>query len=305
MICEENASLRIALMWSLQGSPERAAAALERTVGARVLHRNGVPAPTTFGQGILEHARAALAATEAIADQSAAERGAPTSVIRVAAPPTVCQGLLPELIPAWRARFPRVTARVFEGDDDEVTDWLGGHSVEAAVLVDPPHSTPGALLAADEFQLSLPAEHPLARAASVQLADVADEPLLFSGGSCERPIQDLFRQAKTRLRPTHHVCELTTLFAMVRSPMGITIVPSLVASIIGDGLALVPLRPTHQRRLVLTGPPDKPWPPAVTALTRGQAHGIADTAGPSACETPGVCRQRRRGWLIRAGVRRG
>jgi DNA-binding transcriptional LysR family regulator len=254
-----------------QSAVSHAIAALERTVGARVLHRNGAPTPTTLGQGILEHARAALAATEAIADLSAAEQGAPTGVIRLAAPPTVCQGLLPELVPAWTARFPRVTVRVFEGEEDEVTDWLSGHSVEAAVLVDPPHSTPGALLAADEFQVLLPTDHPLAGTATIELADLEGDPLLFSGGSCERPIHDLFRQANIRLRPTHHVRELSTLFAMVRSKMGITIVPSLVNSIIGDGLVLVPLRPTHQRRLVLTGPADNPWHPAVTALTRSLA----------------------------------
>jgi DNA-binding transcriptional LysR family regulator len=193
--------------------------------------------------------------------------------VRVAAclgPPEIRQhGHAPgpvETLARWRTEFPRVTVRVFEGEDDEVTDWLAGHSIEAAVLVDPPRSTPGALLATDEFQVLLPADHPFAGEASVQLADLASDPLLFSGGSCERPIQELFRDAGIRLRPTHHVRELSTLFAMVRSHMGITIVPSLVSSIIDDGLALVALRPTHQRRLVLTGTADTPWHPAIAAL---------------------------------------
>jgi DNA-binding transcriptional LysR family regulator len=188
-------------------------------------------------------------------------------VIRLGAPPTVCQGLLPELIARWQTEFPRVTVRVFEGEDDEVADWLAGHSIEAAVLVDPPRSTPGALLAADEFQVLLPVDHPFAGNASVRLANLANEPLLFSGGSCERPIQELFREANMRLRPTHHVRELSTLFAMVRSKIGITIVPNLVNSIIDDGLVLVALRPTRRRRLVLTGAPDSPWHPALSALT--------------------------------------
>lgn len=249
-----------------QSAVSHAVASLERTVGAQILHRSGMAAPTGFGEAMLDHARAALAATEAIADLSAAQRGAPTGVIRLGAPPTVCQGLLPELVASWRAEFPRVTVRVFEGEDDEVADWLAGHSIEAAVLVDPSRSTPGALLATDEFQVLLPNEHPLAGKASVRLADLGTDPLLFSGGSCERPIQELFRDANIRLRPTHHVRELSTLFAMVRSKMGITIVPSLVRSIIADDLVLVALRPTRQRRLVLTGATDTPWHPALTAL---------------------------------------
>jgi hypothetical protein len=35
---------------------------------------------------------------------------------------------------------------------------------------------------------------------------------------------------------------------------------------VGDGLVLVPLRPTASRRLALTGPAGRPWHPALTAL---------------------------------------
>src|SRR5581483_3192769 len=40
-------------------------------------------------------------------------------------------------------------------------------------------------------------------------------------------------------------------------------------SIIDDGLALVTLRPTHQRGLALTGAPDTPWRLATAALVAG------------------------------------
>jgi DNA-binding transcriptional LysR family regulator len=249
-----------------QSAVSHAVASLERTVGTQILHRSATARPTAFGEAMLDHARAALAATEAIADLSAAQRSAPTGVIRLGAPPTVCQGLLPELVARWRTEFPRVIVRVFEGEDDEVADWLTGHSIEAAVLVDPPRSTPGALLASDDFQVLLPADHPLAGKAFLELSDLGSDPLLFSGGSCERPIQELFRDAHIRLRPAHHVRELSTLVAMVRSKMGITIVPSLVRSIIDDDLVLVALRPTRRRRLVLTGTPGTPWHPALAAL---------------------------------------
>jgi DNA-binding transcriptional LysR family regulator len=250
-----------------QSAVSHAIGALERTVGARVLHRNGAgPTTTTFGASMLEHARSALAATDAIGDLAAAQHSAPRGTVRLAAPPTVCQGLLPELIADWSIRLPRVTVRVFEGEDDEIADWLGAHSVEAAVLVDPPRSTPGELLATDSFHVLLPRRHPLADRAELQLSDLSDEALLFSGGSCEQPIHDLYRNAGLRMTLTHQVRELSTLFAMVTSGLGITIVPSLVRSILGPDLALVTLRPTHQRRLVLTGPADTPWHPAVTAL---------------------------------------
>jgi DNA-binding transcriptional LysR family regulator len=51
-----------------QSAVSHAVAALERTVGTQVIHRGGGASPTPFGQRMLDHARAALAATEAIGD---------------------------------------------------------------------------------------------------------------------------------------------------------------------------------------------------------------------------------------------
>jgi len=71
-----------------------------------------------------------------------------------------------------------------------------------------------------------------------------------------------------RLAPAHWISELTTQLAMVRSGLGVSIVPGLVQSMLGDGegLVLVPLRPMVSRRLALTGPADRPWHPALAAL---------------------------------------
>src|SRR5258708_397956 len=106
-----------------QSAVSHAVAALERTLGFRVLTRQGRPRLTAFGREVLGHARAAVAATVAISDLAAQRGGLPTGTIKIAAPPTVCQGLLPALLTRWKADFPQVEVRVFEGDDDEVAEW--------------------------------------------------------------------------------------------------------------------------------------------------------------------------------------
>ncbi|HEY4346516.1 MAG TPA: LysR family transcriptional regulator [Gaiellaceae bacterium] len=250
-----------------QSAVSHAVASLERTVGAPVMVRRATgPTPTSFGKKLLEHARAALAAAEAINDLAAAQTGSPRGVVRLAAPPTVCQGMLPELVAHWRAEFPRVTVRVFEGEHDEVEEWLGARSVEAAVVVDPPRSARARLVGTDTFHALLRRDHPLANELAIDLGDLDDDPLLFSGAGCEQPIQELYRRAGVKLVPAHRVRELGTLFAMIRSGLGVAIVPSLVRAMLDRSLVLVPLRLTHQRRLVLTGPPDGLWHPAVAAL---------------------------------------
>src|SRR4030088_987462 len=75
-----------------QSAVSHAVAALERTLGFRVLARHGRPGLTAFGREGLGHARAAVAATAAMTDLAAQRGGLPTGTIKLAAPPTVCQG---------------------------------------------------------------------------------------------------------------------------------------------------------------------------------------------------------------------
>jgi DNA-binding transcriptional LysR family regulator len=84
-------------------------------------------------------------------------------------------------------------------------------------------------------------------------------------------------------RPARHIRELTTLLSMVEAGLGVGILPTLAAAMLSDTLALVPLLPRLQRRLVLTGPSSRPWHPNVVAMRDLTAERIAD-AGRSGAD---------------------
>jgi DNA-binding transcriptional LysR family regulator len=259
-----------------QSAVSHAVAALERTLGFRVLARQGRPRLTAFGGEVLGHARTAVVATAAISDLATQRGGLPTGTIKLAAPPTVCQGLLPALLTRWEVDFPQVDVRVFEGEDDEVADWLGNGTVEVAIVIDP-HPGQGILVGEDAFHALLRHDHPLAGEAAIDVADLDDDAFLLSDGGCERHIREIYRRAKVTLEPRHRVREMGTLLAMVRAGIGVSVVPSLAAVMLDAQLVLVPLRQRVTRRLVLTGPPGRPWHPAVIALVNAVATG--DPAG--------------------------
>jgi DNA-binding transcriptional LysR family regulator len=249
-----------------QSAVSHAVAALERATGRTLLTRQGRPVPTRFGEQIVDHARTALAAVGAIA--VLAERDTrPHGQLTVAAPPTACHGLLPDLLRRWRAEFPGVTVAQFEGEDDEVAGWLEGGTADLAILVDPPARLAGSVqLGSDRFHAVLRADHPLAGQAAVDLAELADDDFLLSLGGCEPRIRELHRDAGLPFVPTHRVRQLSTLFAMVRSGVGVSVVPGLATGMQGPGVVLVPLRSPMTRRLVLTGPLHRPWHPTARAL---------------------------------------
>ncbi len=60
---------------------------------------------------------------------------------------------------------------------------------------------------------------------------------------------------------------------MVRSGVGVSVVPGLAAGMQGPGVVLVPPRSSVTRRLVLTGPLHRPWHPTARALVEAAASG--------------------------------
>jgi DNA-binding transcriptional LysR family regulator len=109
-------------------------------------------------------------------------------------------------------------------------------------------------------------DHPLAGEDSIDLTDLLDDPLLATTSGSESQVRRLHALAGVPYRPTQRIRELTTLLAMVDAGLGIAIVPSLAASMLPEGLTLVPVLPRMERVLVLTGPATRPWHPNVTVI---------------------------------------
>lgn len=257
-----------------QSAVSHAVASLERTLAGPLLVRSTPVRTTALGDAVLSHARSALAATDAVVDAAARHTATAGGTVRLAATPTVCQGLLPSLLRHWSERLPALHIRVFEGSGEETEDWLASAAADAAIVVDPPpvagredpRAGSGALLATDPFLALLPQDHPLAGEETVHVADLADDPLILSPNGCERHIRTLHRLAGEEYTPAHRVQDLGTLISMVQAGLGVSIQPEVSRPLVPDDLLLVPITPHHSRNLVLCGPQNRPWQPAVQTL---------------------------------------
>lgn len=260
-----------------QSAVSHAIASLERIAGRSVLCRQGAPRLTLLGEQILEHARTAVAAVSDVEQLICRRDDRVSGELTLAAPPTVCHGLLPGLLTHWRAEFPELRISLFEGDDDEVVRWLDEATVDLAVLVDPPASRyPGAVLASDRFHAVLRTDHPLAEQPEIDFADLADDEFLLSAGGCERHIQELHRTAGTPFSPAHRVRQLSTLFAMVRAGVGVSVVPGLADGMQGADVLMLPLAQRLHRTLVLTGTSRS----GKSSVPQALVEAVAPTASP-------------------------
>ncbi|HEU0164261.1 MAG TPA: LysR family transcriptional regulator [Thermomicrobiales bacterium] len=250
-----------------QPAVSHAIATLEKAIGAPVLQRKPQLQPTPLGEKILPHARAALASVEAVQATVREHLGLTAGLVRLAAAPTVCQGLMPELLMRWRSTHPRVEVQIFEGDDDELALWLEGGMVDAAILIDPdPMPDRGVIVGRDTFQAVVRRDHPLANEVAVTLHDLLDDPFIISTGGCEAQISRIFAQAHESMVLGQRVREVGTLLSMIVGHVGISIMPSLGEAMLPRDLVMVPLVPVTDRTLVFTGPMSRPWNPLVGAL---------------------------------------
>ncbi|MFG3225788.1 LysR family transcriptional regulator [Kitasatospora sp. NPDC048194] len=253
-----------------QSAVSHAVAALERSLGSPVLHR-GTPCRTTpLGEQILPHARTAVASAAAVRTIATRHTGGLTGTVRLAAPTTVCQALMPGLLRDWKAAHPQVTVRLFEGEDAELTTWLEAGTVDAAVLVDADPLPPGAVpLGADSMHALLRRDHPLAGQDTIHVGELEDDDFLLSEGGCEHHIREAYRRAGTRFSPRHRIRDLNTLIGMVHAGVGVSVMPALALTMLPPECVLVPIRPAVHRTLTLTGPAGRPWSPAVSGLLAG------------------------------------
>ncbi len=238
--------------------------ALERQLDASLLERGASKRPvfTPLGLQVVERARAALAALDAVAETAHSARAPLSGPLRLGIIPTIGPFLLPRLMPAMVRHFPRLKLWLREDQTDRLLEGLEGGRLDILLLALPcacGHAET-MVIATDPFWAALPPGHRLAQLDVVPAAALAAENLLLlEDGHCLRPQA---QQACGLPSGVHRgdgfaATSLHTLVQMVAGGLGVTLLPRLAI----DGGVLagadVELRP-----LSGDGSGDAPGPPA-------------------------------------------
>jgi len=217
---------------------------LEDQLGVILFERSSKQAaPTTACLQLIDHARDAVAATEALLASAQSLRDPLAGRFRLGIIPTLAPYLLPLIFAPLREALPALEPEPWEDQTDALLERLRNHQLDAALLateVDGPDLTSRALF--DEpFLAALPPDHPLAGRTTVAEADLQDI-LVLSDGHCLRD-QTMEACGQTAaLGGALRASSLPTLMNMVAAGYGTTLIPGLAAGAAQDaGLALRPL----------------------------------------------------------------
>jgi DNA-binding transcriptional LysR family regulator len=235
-------------------------AALERDVGRALLEPAGRSVRLTPAARVLvAHADALFAQVERLEGELAAEGGAPAGEVRVGGFPTALAGLLGPAVPALRAAAPGVRLRVREAETPEAVAGLVRRDFDLILGMEcssaPQHGDARFHredLLGDTLDAVLPAAHPLAGRARVDLAELAGDEWVAPpvGWSCDEVFVAGCRAAGFSPRVAHRAGDWQAVFGLVAAELGISLVPRLAHTAPAAGVVIVPLAGVAPRRHV-------------------------------------------------------
>ncbi|MYS20985.1 MULTISPECIES: LysR family transcriptional regulator [unclassified Streptomyces] len=247
--------------------------ALEKELGAELFSRaRGNITLTDAGEALLPLARRILAdadtARHEVLELARLTRGR----VRLGATPSLCTGLLPDVLRSFHDQHPGIRLLIEEGGSHDLVRELARGALDLALVVLPLPSPSPALTTVELFQEELvvvsSAEAPAPRS-PVRIADLAGRPMvMFRHGYDLRDLTlAACRAAGFEPYFTVEGGEMDAVLGFVRAGLGVGVVPTMVADRAGPGLRVTPLaRPGLHRTVALAHRSDVAPPRAARVL---------------------------------------
>jgi LysR family transcriptional regulator, hydrogen peroxide-inducible genes activator len=227
--------------------------ALEKQLGNPLFERLGRSVRlTSFGEALRQPALDILQqVAEAKSSLASLQQGI-RGTLRVGVVPTIMPYLIAPRIGDFLSRFPEVDLLLTEATTPQLVGQLQSGDLDLAVS-GLPLRNPDIVcseLAREPLLLAVAQSHPLARESAIDLQDLRDQRLLMlKEGHCLRDdVLMTCTRAKAKLHSVFETDQLASIFQLVRSGFGVTVVPAMAASHAG-GCQLVPLRGSSFRRI--------------------------------------------------------
>jgi DNA-binding transcriptional LysR family regulator len=270
IICETGSYSEAALeLNQSQSTLSHAIVELESVLGKRVLERGRQGAkPTPFGMRILEHARNALTAIEALEQEAQLERDGLQLTLKIATIQSLGSHVLPSVIQSFGLTHPGVQFELldFDSEDDLIPNKLL-EGVADIGLVTLGHPVPSEILeweiAQDEYMLLWKDD---GRRIAPEWAEIHTKPFIFCLSSCGVRIETHLKAVGHELEPAFTVGNDSVVVSMVNHGLGFSILPALAVHPLPRGVISFSLPDPLKRRLGVMTPRAKSVTPAVKAF---------------------------------------
>jgi LysR family hydrogen peroxide-inducible transcriptional activator len=207
---------------------------LEEELGERLFDRMKREAKLTpHGEAFLPRAVKILEEVDAARREALDAHSLLRGRLIIGVLPTIAPYLLPRVLVSFAEKFPGVEIVVHEDTTAQLLKLAQAYEIDFALASRPiqDQRMEVKVLFTEELQLALPPGHPLTRKRTVRLADLEKEPfIVMKEGHCLGD-QVLNFCDRRDLKPTINFrsAQLETIQALVRTGVGISLVPAMAA----------------------------------------------------------------------------
>ncbi|OBJ54867.1 LysR family transcriptional regulator [Mycobacterium sp. 1423905.2] len=235
-----------------QPAVSRAVASLEKELGLPLLRRQRDGATLNeAGSRAAMHAREAVRHLDQMHAEISAMAGEVTGTLRLACLPSTTELLIAPHLGLFADHHPFVDIRILEGSEPEIRDWLDLGAAEAGVVSLPSRGLTTAFLRTDDLVAVVPADHRLSALAEVSYAELANEPFIRSTCGVAPIFMDVARRIGVEFDIAFEAHGFNAVLEIVRAGLGVSILPSVIASGPPPDIAIRPLVPQTTRRLAV------------------------------------------------------
>jgi DNA-binding transcriptional LysR family regulator len=270
--------------------------ALEDDLGVQLFHRlRGNISLTDAGEILLPAARRILADADTVREEIRELGDLRTGRVRIGATPSLCTGMLPVMLTAFRDAYPGIQLIIHEGGSRDLVRELTQGALDLALIIESqlgrdPELATVPLLREELVVVSARGQRRPTRRARMRIEELKDQPLVmfrrgydlreFTVAACQR----------AGFEPTFAIegGEMDAVLGFVEVGLGIAVVPSTV---VGDRFTVTPfVAPGLTRTVRLAHRRDIDPPRAALALQESILAYLAraDAAGtlPPGTEVP-------------------
>ena len=224
----------------------QAIAQLEASLGGRLFDRTKRSVQlTATGRALLPQAQQLLARAQALQQEARAMAEGGAGRLRLAFVSTVGFTLLPAWVRGFHERHPGVQLELVEATGDQQLEALERGDIDAGFLLHSPGFVPAGLshlpVSREPLVLAVPEQHPLARAATLPLARVMQEPLVSFPRRILPSLHDalfaLYHAAGRTPQVAQEAIQMQTIVNLVSAGLGLAWVPDSVRQFQRPGVA--------------------------------------------------------------------
>ena len=235
-----------------QSAVSQMISALEEQLGFKVMKRSrsGI-CLTEAGKLILPEIEAILRHQQRMEELCSELQNGVRGTVVIASFSSVAVHWLPEIFKGFSASYPNVKLKLNTGDYHDVAGWLESGTATIGFVTLPYSGSCKTVLPLyqDRLMAVVQDSHPLAGQSSFPVEQVAEEPFLSLLASSDSDARDYLAAAGIQPNIKLSTKDDYTLLAMVRSGLGMSIMPELLAKSETEGIRLLELEPPASRTI--------------------------------------------------------